>query len=282
VLSQYTFEKTLVFITFAGEEEGLVGSNLYAAKAKEEGQKIEALLNNDIIGFDTSLGGRTESHRVAIYSEDPQDSPSRQIARYVQDMAERYVPWMHADPVFRADRFGRGGDHTPFNMEGFAAVRITTPQENLANEHSITDVFANTVPEYTARVAQVNAAAAASLAWAPKTPATTHDVTRNGRKTTELLLDRGKSRIDAHLTWINADPEPDLLGYAVVWRTTTAAFWEHELFVGNVSEYTFPGVSIDDLVYGVKAVDKEGNESLVAAFVPGPRVKRKIETVDQP
>jgi len=278
VLSQYTFEKTLVFITFAGEEEGLVGSNLYAAKAKEEGQKIEALLNNDIIGFDTSLGGRTESHRVSVYSEDPQDSPSRQIARYVRDMAERYVPWMHADPVFRADRFGRGGDHTPFNLEGFAAVRITTPQENLANEHSITDTFANTVPVYTARVAQVNAAAAASLAWAPKTPETTKEVDRNGRKTTQLLLDRGKGRIDAHLSWINANPEPDLAGYVVVWRSTTAPFWEHEVFVGNVTEYTLPGVSIDDLVFGVKAIDKEGNESLVAAYVPGPRVKRTIET----
>jgi len=278
VLSQYQFEKTLVFITFAGEEEGLFGSTLYAAKAKAEGQKIEALLNNDIIGFDTSLGGRTESHRVSVYSEDPQDSPSRQIARYVRDMAERYVPWMHADPVFRADRFGRGGDHTPFNQEGFAAVRFTTPQENLANEHSITDTFANTVPAYTARVAQVNGAAAASLAWAPKTPETTEQVERNGRKITQLLLSRGKSRIDAQLRWTNAAPEPDLAGYAVVWRSTTAPLWEHEVFVGNVNEYTLPGVSIDDLVFGVKAIDKEGNESLVSAYVQAPRAKMKIET----
>ncbi len=278
VMSQYQFEKTLVFVIFAGEEQGLVGSTLYAEKARAENQKIEALLNNDIIGFEASLGGRRENDRVNVYSEDPEDSPSREIARYIRDMAWRYVPGMLADPVFRADRFGRGGDHTPFNLEGFAAVRITSAQENLANEHSLRDTFANTSPSYVTRVVRVNAAAAASLGWAPKPPMTTKETERDGRKVTQLLLDRGKSRDDARLRWTQESPEPDLAGFVVLSRATTAPFWEHEIFVGNVNEYMLPGVSIDDVVFGVKAVDKDGNESLVTPYVPGPRQKRKIAT----
>ena len=183
---------------------------------------------------------------------------------------------MNVDPVFRADRFGRGGDHTPFNLEGFAAIRFSTPTENFANQHSITDTFANTSPGYTTRVIKVNAAAAASLAWAPKSPATTETVERNGRKQTSLLLTRGRSRYDALLKWKNENPEADIAGYVVLMRPTTSPYWEREVFVGNVMEYNLPGVSIDDLVFAVKAVDKEGNESLASAYVQPPREKRTI------
>src|SRR5580698_11144145 len=118
VLSHYEFEKTLVFVTFAGEEEGLLGSSLYAEKAHAASQKIEAVLNNDIIGSDISGSGRTDNRRVSVFSEDPDDSPSRELARYIKDIGERYLPSMRVDTVFRADRFGRGGDHTGFNQEG--------------------------------------------------------------------------------------------------------------------------------------------------------------------
>jgi hypothetical protein len=276
VLSQYQFEKTLVFVAFAGEEMGLLGSTLYAQKARTEGQKIEAVLNNDIIGSDVAGDGRIENRRLNVFSEDPQDSPSRQLARYIREIGERYVPSMNVDPVFRADRFGRGGDHTPFNLEGFAAVRFSTPAENFTNQHSPTDTFANTSPAYVAWVTKVNGAAAASLAWAPKAPATTETVERNGRKMTNLLLTRGRSRYDAQLRWKSENPEPDLAGYVVLMRGTTAPYWEREIFVGNVTEYTLPGVSIDDLVFAVKAVDKDGNESLAAAYVQAPREKRTI------
>jgi len=276
VLSQYQFEKTIVFVAFAGEEMGLLGSTLYAQKARTEGQKIEAVLNNDIIGSDVSGDGRIDNRRLNVFSEDPQDSPSRQLARYIRDIGERYVPSMNVDPVFRADRFGRGGDHTPFNLEGFAAVRFSTPSENFTNQHSPTDTFANTSPTYTTWVTKVNGAAAASLAWAPKAPATTETVERNGRKMTNLLLTRGRSRYDAQLRWKTENPEPDLAGYVVLMRATTAPYWEREIFVGNVTEYTLPGVSIDDLVFGVKAVDKDGNESLATAYVQPPREKRTI------
>ena len=119
VLSHYEFEKTLVFIAFAGEEEGLLGASLYAEKARAANQKIEAVLNNDIIGSDISGSGRMDNRRVSVFSEDPDDSPSRELARYIKDIGERYLPAMHVDTIFRADRFGRGGDHTGFNQEGY-------------------------------------------------------------------------------------------------------------------------------------------------------------------
>jgi hypothetical protein len=277
VLSHYEFEKTLVFIAFAGEEEGLLGASLYAEKARAANQKIEAVLNNDIIGSDVSGSGRMENRRVSVFSEDPDDSPSRELARYIKDIGERYLAAMHVDTIFRADRFGRGGDHTGFNLEGFSAVRLSSPEENFANQHTVTDTFANTSVPYIGMVTRVNGAAAASLAWAPKAPVTSEVTERNGQKVTTLMLTRGKSRYDAALKWKHENPEADLAGYVVLWRATTAPYWEHELFVGKVTEYTFPDVSIDDLVFGVKAIDKDGNESLVSPYVQAPRVKRKIE-----
>jgi hypothetical protein len=184
---------------------------------------------------------------------------------------------MRVDTIFRADRFGRGGDHTPFNQEGFAAVRLSSPQENFANQHTVTDTFANTSVPYITLATKVNGAAAASLAWAPKAPVTANVTERNGQKVTTLLLTRGQSRYDAALKWKSEAPEADLLGYAVVWRSTTAPYWEHEVFVGKATEYTLSDVSIDELVFGVKAIDKDGNESLVAPYVQAPRAKRKIE-----
>jgi hypothetical protein len=277
IFSQYEFEKTLVFVAFAGEEEGLLGSSLYAAKAKKESQRIEALLNNDIIGSDVSGSGRTANRRVMIYSVDPIDSPSRTLARYVRDVGERYVPSMKVDLVFRPDRFGRGGDHTPFHLEGFAAVRLTSAEENLANQHTATDTLANTSIPYIVRVTKVNGAVAASLALAPAAPVVTEEVERNKKKRTNLLLSRGESRYDAKLKWKALGPEKDLLGFAIVMRSTTAPFWEREIFVGNVTEFSFPDVSIDEWVFGVKAVDKEGNESLVTPYVPVAREKRVVE-----
>jgi hypothetical protein len=278
VLSHYEFEKTLVFVTFAGEEEGLLGSSLYAEKAQAAHQKIEAVLNNDIIGSDISGSGRMDNRRVSVFSEDPDDSPSRELARYIKDIGERYLPSMRVDTVFRADRFGRGGDHTPFNQEGFTAVRLSSPEENFANQHTVTDTFANTSVPYITLVTKVNGAAAASLAWAPKPPVTSEVTERNGQKVTTLFLTRGKSRYDAALKWKQENPEADLAGYVIVYRSTTAPYWDHEVFVGKVSEYNFPDVSIDDLVFGVKAIDKDGNESLVSPYVQAPRVKRKVET----
>ncbi len=274
VMSQHEFENTVVFIAFAGEEEGLFGATLYAQKAHDDKVQIECVLNNDIIGSDISGNGFTDNGHVRVFSEDPNDSPSRQIARYVHDVGERYVPYMKVDMIFRADRFGRGGDHTPFNQQGFGAIRITTTSENYANQHTATDTFANTSVPYTTRVAKINLAAIASLASAPKSP-TVDSIGRTG--VLAPMIARGKSRYDAALRWKNDNPEADLAGYIVVERSTTAPDWERETFVGKVTEYTLPNTSIDDVVFGVKAVDNDGHESLVSAYFIRPRPYKKIE-----
>jgi hypothetical protein len=278
VMSQHQFKHTVVFIAFAGEEEGLVGASLYAQKAHDEKTPIECVLNNDIIGSDISGNGFTDNGHVRIFSEDPNDSASRQIARYVRDVGERYVPSMKVDLIFRADRFGRGGDHTPFNQQGFGAVRITTTAENYANQHTATDTFANTSPPYATRVAKVNLAALASLASAPSSPEVdSTPQTGERRGIAAPMITRGKSRYDAVLKWKGTSPDTDLAGYTVVIRSTTAPDWEREVFVGKVTEFTFENLSIDDLVFGVKAIDNAGHESLVSAYVFRPRPQRKIE-----
>ncbi len=279
VMSKHQFKKTVVFIAFAGEEVGLVGSSLFAEDARKQNQIIDAVLNNDIIGSEVAGNGFIDNGRVRVFSEDPNDSPSRQVARYVREVGERYLPSMKVEMVFRSDRFGRGGDHTSFNQQGYAAVRITTPNENYANQHTITDTFENTSIPYTTRVAKVNAAALASLASSPTAPMVDR-VLEQGERKGQLspMISRGKSGYDAVLRWKTVKPEPDLAGYIVVIRSTLAADWEREIFVGNVDTYTLENVSIDDLVFGVKAVDKAGHESLVSAYVQRPRAYRKIET----
>ncbi len=279
VMSKYEFEKTIVFVAFTAEEEGLIGSSLYARKARAQNQIIDGVLNNDIIGTELSGNGRVDNGSLWVFSEDPNDSPSRELARYVRDMSERYFPSFKIDLVFREDRLGRGGDHTPFNLEGYTAVRLTTPNETYANQHTVTDTFANASAQYTTRAARTNAAALASLALAPKAPVTNEPIKsgpRKGQPTT--MLGRGKSRYDAALRWSNENPEPDLLGYVVVMRKSTSAEWEREIFVGNVNQYTLKDVSVDDVIFGVKAVDRDGNESLVTPYVPGPRTRIEIET----
>jgi hypothetical protein len=277
VMSQYQFDKTIVFVTFAGEEIGLVGSSLYAAKAKDEKAEIEAMLNNDVVGVAVAGDGHSENGLVHVYSEEPADSPSRELARYVREIAQRYVPSFRADPIFRQDRFARGGDHTPFNANGFAAVRFTSAAENLGIQHTANDTLDKSSPAYTAAVARVNGAVLANLAMAPSAPQTTRLVQTGASKgRTTPTVTRGKSRYDAVLRWSDAKAA-NLAGYAIVMRSSTAPFWEQQIFVGKVTEYTLPEVGIDDVVFGVKAIDDEGHESLVAAWVAAPYPLRTYE-----
>ncbi|HKD06284.1 MAG TPA: M20/M25/M40 family metallo-hydrolase [Bryobacteraceae bacterium] len=282
VMSQYKFEKTIVFVAFAGEEIGLVGSSLYADKAKAHGDKIEAVLNNDIVGYDVTGAGRAASGYVNVFSDEPADSTSRELARYVRDCAQLYVPGFGASPVFRGDRFSRGGDHTPFVMDGYAGVRFTTPAENLGIQHTKNDTFDKTSPVYAANVARVNGAALASLALAPPPPVVTREVTTGANKGRLLPnIGRGKSLYDAVLKWKDEKPAEDLDGYAIVVRSTTEPFWDHQILVGKVNEYTLQGLSIDDVVIGVKAIDKDGHESLVSAYVAQPYQRRPIKLQDE-
>jgi hypothetical protein len=283
VMSAQEWDNTLVFIAFDGEEYGLLGARYHVEQAKKAGRKIEAVLNNDIIGSEVTATGRTINRLVNVYSNDPNDSKSRQLARYIRDMAQRYTPGMDVNPVFRADRFGRGGDHTPFDAAGFAAVRFTTPAEDLPKEHTANDTFANASPAYTTRVARVNLAAAASLALAPGTPLVSRTSTSGSLKgRTVAMLTRGKGFHDAVLKWNAPKDEADLAGYAVVMRSTIAPYWEREWYVGNVTEFTLKDTQIDDCVLGVKAIDKEGNESLVAAYVITARDAGPVQTKSEP
>lgn len=267
VMSKYEFDKTIVFVAFACEECGLVGSRAYAKKAKQQNMAIEAVLNNDIIGSAVAGNGTSVKNLIRVFSDGPDDSASRSVARYVKQLGETYVPSMKVDLILRPDRFARGGDHTPFHTEGFGAVRFTTPNENFANQHSVTDTFANTSVPFTTRVAQVNAAAAASLALAPRPPVIYREVPAGPKKGQKAsMISRGVSGYDAAIRW-RPNTEPDLAGYSVVIRSTTTPFWQREIYVGRVTEYTIPNFSIDDVVIGVKAIDKDGNPSLVSTYL---------------
>jgi hypothetical protein len=268
VMSQYEWEKTLVFIAFDAEEEGLIGSNRFAEDAKKSGMVIEGVLNNDIVGNDVGGDGKKESARVYVFSDDPPDGASRSLARYIKEAGERYVPSMTVDLIFRADRFARGGDHSSFQNAGFPAVRFTTEAENYKNQHTATDTYENSSPAYAANVARVNCAAAASLALAPAMPEVTREATTGLMKGRRVpMLTRGKSGYDAELKWTDFNDSGPVAGYVIEMRRTTAPLWEKEWYVGPVHEFTLRGTSIDDVVFGVRSVDKDGNESPVAAYV---------------
>ncbi|HJT87917.1 MAG TPA: M28 family peptidase [Bryobacteraceae bacterium] len=277
VMSLRQFPKTLVFIAFAGEEQGLIGSSLHAAQARKQGRIIEAVLNNDIIGGEISGNGRMGNSAVSLYSDEIMDSVSRELALYARRVGERYLPSMKINTIFMQDRLGRGGDHTPFQWEGYAAVRFSSPYENYAHQHSETDLLSNMSVPYTTRVARINAAVAASLALAPKPPAVTSEGRSGVFKGMPVpMITRGKSRYDAQLKWKPAGPEDRPMGYSIVMRPTTAPDWEREIYVGSVNEYILKDVSIDDVRFGVKAIGPGGEESLVSPYVFPPRPKREI------
>jgi Peptidase family M28 len=288
-MSPYEFDKTLVFVAFAGEEQGLIGSSLQAVKAKKESQEIEAVLNNDIIGTEVAGNGRTGNGSVSVYSDETMDSISQQLSRYVRETGERYMPSMKVDTIFMGDRLGRGGDHTPFQWEGFAAVRFSTPNEIYANQHHATDTLANMSVPFTARVAKVNAVVAASLALAPKPPIVMPGPGADGQqgaaggpagvRRPRPMIARGGG-YDAVLRWRMAPPDADIKGYAIVMRPTTSPYWEREIYVGKVNTYTLKDVSIDDVKFGVRAIGNNGTESLVTPYAYPPRQKTEILTVE--
>ena len=267
VMSRHRFEKTLVFVAFSAEEVGLEGSKFYATRAHEEGVPIEAVLNNDIIGTVVAGNGHTSPGTVRVFGDGPEDSPSRALLRYTKLVGERYVPDMRVQMVFRRDRFMRGGDHTSFLTRGYSAVRLTSAAENYEQQHNAADTLENASVAYATRVARVNAAVAASLASAPSAPVVNYTIrSGSGEGDRMPLLSRGQSGYAAALRWTPPEAE-DVAGYVVMLRDTTAADWEHAVAVGNVTSHTLEDFSIDDAVIGVKAVDRDGNESMVAAYL---------------
>lgn len=267
--SGYQFDATIVFILFAGEEQGLIGSAVHAQEAEAQRLPIEAVLNNDIVGNSHGGSGIDDAETVRVFSAGPEDSPSRQLARYVERQAARYVPAHRVVLVARHDRFRRGGDHTSFNEHGFTAVRITEANENYTRQHAVDDTTDGVSVPYLARNARVNAAALANLALAPSAPVV---VNEKGLP----LLDRLPSGYDANLQWVASE---GAVGYRIVWRRAWQPDWEHDLRVGRVSDLVLPNVSIDDFIFGVAAVGPGGHESLVSAYVNPPRSSEPILTI---
>lgn len=280
-MSKHKFDATVVFLAVAGEEQGLLGAAHWAEKAKSEGRKIEAMLTDDIVGNTEGGNGTRDNRRLRVFSEGvpsneteaqarlrksiggENDGPSRQLARYIKEVAELYQPDFEVTLVFRRDRYGRGGDHIPFNERGYAAVRLTEPNENFRRQHqkvevrdgvAYGDVIEHVDLEYVARVARVNASLLATLALAPAPPSNVRFGTARQAYDTRLAWGRGAA--------------PDLAGYRVVWRETYQPFWGKALEFGDVGEATVPGLSKDDLIFAVQAVDRDGHASLPA--VPQP------------
>ena len=258
--SGMTFDATLVFTAVAGEEQGLIGARAHAKRVKAENIPVQAVFNNDIVGGSVGGDGTVDGATIRLYSEGPEDSPSRSLAVFTQRVAARYVPSHRVRLMARRDRFGRGGDHTAWNLEGFAAVGFRESRENYGKQHNANDTLDGVSFAYLGQNAHVNAAAMAVLALAPPPPVVYTD---RGAPT----LDRRPSGYDAHLQW---KASPGAAGYRIFWREAWAPDWQHELYVGNVTEYVLPHANVDDWVFGVASVDAEGHESTVSAYVAAP------------
>jgi len=260
------FDATLVFMTVAGEEQGLIGAGAHAKAAKAQNVPLQAWFNNDIVGNSRGGDGSVDGATVRVYSEGPEDSPSRQLAMFAARIGAIYVPSHRIRLMARADRFSRGGDHSALNAEGFAAIGFRESKENYAKQHGPNDTLDGVDFRYLAQNARLNAAAMATLALAPPPPVVVRKAATGNRMTP--TIDRRPSGYDAHLRW---EASAGAAGYRVFWRNAWAPDWEHEITVGNVTEYTFPKMNIDDWVFGVAAVDAQGHESTVSVYVAPPR-----------
>jgi hypothetical protein len=276
VLSKLKFPATIIFLTVAGEEQGLNGSQHLAKLAKAENWNLEAVLNNDIVGGDKSA--EQDNAIVRVFSEGlpaasteqeirrirglggENDSASRQLARYIADVGSAYNSGVRPMLVFRLDRYLRGGDHSSFNQQGFTAVRFTEFREDFHHQHqnvrTENGIEYGDLPkfvdyDYVAHVARLNAATLASLASAPAPPANVHLLAKNLEN-------------DSTLTW---EGSPRASGYEVLWRATTSPEWEHVQKCGNVLRVTLK-LSKDNVIFAVRAVDADGHRSLPVVPLP--------------
>lgn len=301
-LSKLKLPATLVFVAVAGEEQGLLGSKHVAALAKEQSWQLEGVLNNDIVGGNTTPGDKFQNkHAVRVFSQGvpanatPQeirrilalgydsDSPSRELARAITYTARTYTSAaaLGLEPVleFRLDRFMRGGDHESFNQQGFAAVRFTEWREDFNHQHQNVrvedgvqygDLLKYDDFSYIARVARLNAATMAVLAAAPPPPVNVQ-YPPPGK-----VFDNSVN--DTRITWQDGDGAPAGTRYEIVWRATAAADWQRSVMAekagathdGDTWSITLP-VSKDNVIFGVRAVDPAGHRS--PAVVPMPEMR---------
>lgn len=276
VMSQHKFDATLIFLTVAGEEQGLLGSTHFAKMAKKRNMNIAGMFTNDIIGnsvkntdgsvhdkvvrvFAQGIPPKKELSRydrMLLFTGGENDTPTRELGRFIHRVANNYMPNFKVNLIYRKDRYLRGGDHSAFLAEGYPAVRFTEPHENYNHQHQDVrtedGVQYGDLPkfvdyDYAARVTKLNGASLAVLANAPARP-------QNVRIIVSKLTN------NTTLGW-NKNSEPDLKGYEIVWRSTHLPYWQHSEFVGDTTRYTVKGVSKDNYLFGVRSVDKYGNKS---------------------
>ena len=273
LLSKQTNDATLVFAALSGEEQGLYGGKVLADYAVAHGWRVEAQLNNDIVGNSQGQNGATDNTTVRVFSEGTKsnetpaqanyrryhggevDSPSRNLARYLDRLAGNYLPDFQVRMVYRTDRYGRGGDQVPLLEAGYPAVRVTEAHENYTRQHQDLRTeggvrYGDTIDgidfRYLARVTALNTIAMAALSRAPAPPSGVDS--------------EGAVATDTTLKWRKV---PGAAGYRVHWRDTTAAQWQHARAVGDVDQAVLKDVVIDDWFFGVSAVSADGYESPV-------------------
>ena len=288
VMAQHKPESTLVFAVVAGEEQGLFGSTHIAANMAAAHTDIQGMFSNDIVGSSTAENGVRDPHLLRLFTEGvpttltpapggvltptqslqlqllelvggENDSASRQLGRFVKSVADNEDTDMNIWLLFRRDRYLRSSDQASFASLGYPAARFTEPNENFAHEHQDVRVengvqFGDLIDfvdfAYVARVAKVNAATLWSLSQGPGTP-------KNAQIVAIVLTN------STTMTW-NADTDPDIAGYEIVWRDTSEPDWTHAIPVGNVTTATLPIAPKDNFQLGVRAVDKDGHRSPVA------------------
>jgi hypothetical protein len=255
------FDATLAFVLWAAEEQGLIGARAHAMELFKDKIVVDANFNNDIVGNSRGGDGTTDAESVRVYSEGPEDSMSRSLARHIARSAAVYVPSHRVRLMARQDRFSRGSDHTAFTQYGFPAIAFRESKEDFSRQHAATDTVDGVDVRYLAQNARVNAAGVAALALAPPAPVVT-----NARG--QMTIGRQPSGYDANLRW-NASPGAS--AYRIYWREAWAPDWQQSQLVGDVTEFVLPKLSIDNYVFGVAAVGDNGHESLIRAYVPPPR-----------
>ena len=283
VLSKYKFNGSIVYAALSGEEQGLFGGRIMATQAKQDGWRIKAVLNNDMIGNIEGVNGVIDNTTARIFAEGTRvtetkeearkrrftggevDSPSRNLARYIDTIADKYIENLDTMVIYRLDRFGRGGHHRPFNDLGYAGIRIMETNENYTRQHQDIRVengihYGDTLDgvnfEYAAKLTALNAVSLASMSWAPNPPVNV-----------EI---EGAVQPSTTLKWDELDKQqnPQLLGYKIYWRHTDAPQWEYSKFVGMVTQATLDNIVIDNYFFGVASVNQDGLESPVV--YPGP------------
>lgn len=275
IMSKYDFEATLIFMAVAGEEQGLLGARNFAEMAKNTGMDIQGMITNDIMGNSRSDAGVINDREVRVFGEGIQpkkelsdydrfllntggenDTPSRQLARYIYQTGLKYKTPVQALMIYRKDRYLRGGDHSPFLEMGFPAVRFSEVNENFLYQHEDVreengiqygDLIEFMDFTYLANVTRLNAASLAELALAPAAP-------KNVGMVTSILEN------STTLRWTE-NSEDDLAGYRIVWRRTIDPHWTNAMDVGKVTRFTVPKVSKDNYLFGVQAYDTKGHLS---------------------